>query len=114
MLRYNEDEKYRIAKNSVFISPKLIPRKLQFSAIFGDPQNFNASKIPCLTVPSYIPISSLWFDSVITVIIPSVSHTGGIWSTVELWPAHVKGQTMQDYGRVELPLCLLTGADGSE
>ena len=50
MLRYNEDEKYRIAKNLVSIPRKLIPRKLQFSAIFGDPRNFNASKIPCLTV----------------------------------------------------------------
>ena len=50
MLRYDEDEKYCIAKNSLSIPRKLIPRKLQFPAIFGDPRNFNASKIPCLTV----------------------------------------------------------------
>ena len=34
MLRYNEDEKYRIAKNLVFIPQKFIPRKLQFLAIY--------------------------------------------------------------------------------
>ena len=56
MLRYNEDEKYRIAKNLVSIPRKFIPRKLQFLAIFGDPRNFNASKIPCLTVAFVLSI----------------------------------------------------------
>ena len=77
MLRYNEDEKYCIAKNSVSI-----PRKLQFSAIYGDPRNFNALEIPCLTVIQGVchspkPCNSVIFHKLSLIsgkLIPIITH----------------------------------------